>query len=67
MNEHHNNLTEIKLPTEDSKNSLKNALNGISKSFLIKVKCIYLFSISILYTKVFIFRFNPSNMKKIED
>lgn len=46
MNENYNNLTQIKLPTVDAKNTLKAALNGIPKSFLIKVKCNYLSFIS---------------------
>jgi len=52
MNENHNNLIEIKLPTEDAKNTLKSALIGIPKLFLTKVRCISLFLISILYALV---------------
>lgn len=47
MNENHNNLIKIKLPTEDAKKTLKSALIGIPKLFLIKVNYIYLFLISI--------------------
>jgi len=38
MNENHNNLIEIKLPTEDEKKTLKGAPIGIPKLFLIKVR-----------------------------
>ncbi|XP_060871194.1 DNA replication factor Cdt1-like [Metopolophium dirhodum] len=38
MNENHNNLVEIKLPTEDAKNTLKSALIGIPKLFLTKIQ-----------------------------
>uniref|UniRef100_A0A2S2NIB2 DNA replication factor Cdt1 n=1 Tax=Schizaphis graminum TaxID=13262 RepID=A0A2S2NIB2_SCHGA len=33
-----NNLTKITLPTKDAKNTLKDALNGVSKPFLIKIR-----------------------------
>lgn len=60
-----NNNNKIALPTKDAKNTLKDALNGIPKPFLIKVKCIYLFSIYILNIKVFLFRSNLSKLKKL--
>jgi len=65
MNKNNNNLTKIALPTKDAKNTLKNALNSIPKPFLIKVKCIYLFSISTVNIKVFLFRSNLSKLKKL--
>lgn len=52
MSENHNNLIEIKLPTEDAKNTTKGTLIGIPELFLVKVKCIYLFFIYILYVEI---------------
>jgi len=64
MNKNNNHLTKIALPTKYAKNTLKDALNSIPKPFLIKVKYIYLFWISILNIKVFLFRSNLSKLKK---